>query len=70
VRWHPFFLNPDASKEGVNKIEMYNQKFGEQRVKQMIPMMTVGNCISCLYIDVAIVCKFSSIIITLLLLSS
>ncbi len=70
MRWHPFFLNPDASKEGVNKIEMYNQKFGEQRVKQMIPMMTVGNCISCLYIDVAIVCKFSSIIITLLLLSS
>lgn len=40
VRWHPFFLNPDASKEGVNKVEMYNQKFGEQRVKQMIPMMT------------------------------
>jgi predicted DsbA family dithiol-disulfide isomerase len=70
VRWHPFFLNPDASKEGVNKIEMYNQKFGEQRVKQMIPMMTVGNCISCLYIEVTIVYKFSSIIITLLLLSS
>jgi len=41
VRWHPFFFNPDAPKEGVNKIEMYNQKFGEQRVKQMIPMMTV-----------------------------
>ena len=41
VRWHPFFLNPDASKEGVNKMEMYNQKFGEQRVKQMVPMMTV-----------------------------
>lgn len=40
VRWHPFFLNPDASKEGVNKMEMYNQKFGEQRVKQMVPMMT------------------------------
>lgn len=40
VRWHPFFLNPDAPKEGVNKIEMYNEKFGEQRVKQMIPMMT------------------------------
>ena len=41
VRWHPFFLNPDAPKEGVNKMEMYNQKFGEQRVKQMVPMMTV-----------------------------
>lgn len=25
---------------------MYNQKFGEQRVKQMIPMMTVGKYIS------------------------
>ena len=41
VRWHPFFLNPDAPKEGVNKMEMYNQKFGEQRVQQMVPMMTV-----------------------------
>ncbi|KAL3150213.1 hypothetical protein ABBQ32_000072 [Trebouxia sp. C0010 RCD-2024] len=40
VRWHPFFLNPDASKEGVNKLEMYKQKFGEQRVKQMVPMLT------------------------------
>ena len=41
VRWHPFFLNPDAPKEGVNKMEMYCQKFGEQRVQQMVPMMTV-----------------------------
>ena len=40
--------------EGVNKIEMYNQKFGEQRVKQMIPMMTVGTCISQLYVDATI----------------
>ncbi|KAL3149651.1 hypothetical protein ABBQ38_013483 [Trebouxia sp. C0009 RCD-2024] len=40
VRWHPFFLNPDASKEGVNKLEMYKQKFGEQRVQQMVPMLT------------------------------
>lgn len=40
VRWHPFFLNPDAPKEGVNKMEMYCQKFGEQRVQQMVPMMT------------------------------
>ena len=41
VRWHPFFLNPNAPKEGVSKMEMYNQKFGEQRVKQMVPTMTV-----------------------------
>lgn len=39
VRWHPFFLNPDAPKEGINKMEMYKQKFGEQRVQQMVPMM-------------------------------
>lgn len=41
VRWHPFFLNPDAPKEGVNKLDMYKQKFGEQRVQQILPMMTV-----------------------------
>lgn len=42
VRWHPFQLNPDASQAGVNKLEYYKQKFGEQRTKGMIPAMTVG----------------------------
>lgn len=40
VRWRPFQLNPAASKTGINKIEMYNQKFGAARVASMVPMMT------------------------------
>lgn len=40
VRWLPFFLNPDASKEGVNKMEYYVQKFGSARTQQMVPYMT------------------------------
>jgi predicted DsbA family dithiol-disulfide isomerase len=41
VRWHPFQLNPQADpKKGVNKMEMYKQKFGEERVEQMVPAMT------------------------------
>mmetsp|Transcript_5111 Transcript_5111/g.11270 ORF Transcript_5111/g.11270 Transcript_5111/m.11270 type:complete len:193 (-) Transcript_5111:437-1015(-) len=39
VRWRPFLLNPSASKTGVNKREMYMQKFGAARVAQMVPMM-------------------------------
>ncbi|KAF8399654.1 hypothetical protein HHK36_015524 [Tetracentron sinense] len=30
VRWHPYFLNPSAPKEGVNKKEYYRKKFGSQ----------------------------------------
>jgi len=33
-------LNPQASTEGVNKLEMYKQKFGAQKIQQMIPHMT------------------------------
>ena len=40
VRWRPFLLNPDASATGVNKKQMYYEKFGEDRVNQMVPMMT------------------------------
>ncbi|GIL73974.1 hypothetical protein Vretifemale_3965, partial [Volvox reticuliferus] len=40
VRWLPYQLNPDASKEGVVKMDYYNQKFGAARVAQMIPHMT------------------------------
>ncbi|KIZ01597.1 hypothetical protein MNEG_6368 [Monoraphidium neglectum] len=40
VRWFPFQLNPLASYEGENKLQMYNDKFGPGRVAQMIPMMT------------------------------
>ncbi|XP_030547904.1 uncharacterized protein YwbO isoform X1 [Rhodamnia argentea] len=28
IKWHPFFLNPSAPKEGVNKKEYYLKKFG------------------------------------------
>jgi len=40
VRWRPFFLNPSAPIEGVNKRAMYEEKFGAARVNQMLPMMT------------------------------
>lgn len=39
VAWHPFQLNPDATRE--NKLAMYNRKFGPDRVSTMIPMMQV-----------------------------
>jgi len=40
VNWRPFELNPDAPKEGTNKMKMYNEKFGEERIKMMLPRMT------------------------------
>jgi len=30
IRWHPFFLDASAPKEGVNKKEFYQQKFGSR----------------------------------------
>lgn len=36
VKWHPFFLNPDASVEGVNKMEHYKSKFGEGRMQMIL----------------------------------
>ncbi len=39
VRWLPFQLVPDLAKEGVNKLEYYNKRFGPQRVAQMVPAM-------------------------------
>lgn len=39
VKWRPFFLRPDMSKEGVNKLAMYKEKFGEERMAKMIPHM-------------------------------
>ena len=39
VTWAPFQLNPRSSETPMNKIEAYNKKFGEARVKQMIPYM-------------------------------
>ncbi|GAX73894.1 hypothetical protein CEUSTIGMA_g1344.t1 [Chlamydomonas eustigma] len=40
VRWHPYQLNPNAPKEGQNKLQMYQDKFGAARVAQMLPQMT------------------------------
>lgn len=40
VNWRPFELNPAAPKEGTNKMKMYNEKFGEERIKMMLPRLT------------------------------
>lgn len=40
VHWLPFQLNPAAGNEPVNKIQMYNDKFGPSKVAQMVPAMT------------------------------
>ncbi|XP_074343296.1 uncharacterized protein LOC141682500 isoform X1 [Apium graveolens] len=39
VVWHPFFLNPSAPTEGVNKKDFYRSKFGS-RADQMHSRMT------------------------------
>lgn len=40
VRWLPFQLNPAApGGDGVNKLQVYKQKFGEDRVAAMLPQM-------------------------------
>ncbi|KAL2896267.1 Uncharacterized protein RDABS01_038051 [Bienertia sinuspersici] len=39
IRWHPFFLNPSAPKEGVNKRDFYREKFGS-RSEQILARMT------------------------------
>lgn len=41
IYWHPFQLNADASKTGVNKMQLYNEKFGAERVAAMLPAMRV-----------------------------
>ncbi|KAJ0963527.1 hypothetical protein J5N97_028649 [Dioscorea zingiberensis] len=40
VRWHPYFLNPSAPKEGIKKSEHYNQKFGVEKSKSILSRMT------------------------------
>lgn len=48
VRWHPFFLDPSAPKEGVNKSEFYKAKFGSQseqimsRMREVFPLLLIG----------------------------
>lgn len=44
VRWHPFFLNPDAPKEGINKTDFFKQKFGASQYEAMMSRMTKVFC--------------------------
>lgn len=40
VRWHPFFLNPNAPKEGVKKSDFYKTKFGPVQFERATSRMT------------------------------
>ncbi|XP_020269734.1 uncharacterized protein LOC109844958 [Asparagus officinalis] len=40
VRWHPFFLEPSAPKEGIKKLEFYYKKFGAGQFDRMALRMT------------------------------
>lgn len=39
VKWHPFFLNPHAPKEGILKSEFYKNKFGSTQHEHIISRM-------------------------------
>ncbi|PKU84493.1 uncharacterized protein LOC110106856 [Dendrobium catenatum] len=39
VKWHPFFLNPNAPKEGILKSEFYKNKFGSTQYEHIISRM-------------------------------
>ncbi|KAK8717699.1 hypothetical protein V6N13_044957 [Hibiscus sabdariffa] len=39
IKWHPYFLDPSAPKEGVNKKEYYEKKFGS-RARGIFARMT------------------------------
>ena len=39
VRWHPFELDATLPREGTNKLARYSDKFGAERVAQMLPHM-------------------------------
>lgn len=45
IRWRPFQLNDSLPKgKGLNKMEMYKEKFGEERIQSMIPyMQSIGD---------------------------
>eukprot|EP00897_Mesotaenium_endlicherianum_P001813 jgi/Mesen1/165/ME1132345C07633 len=40
VEWHPYFLNPNAPKEGISKMDYYKAKFGEERIPPMVDRLT------------------------------
>ena len=39
INYLPFELDPTLPKQGVDKLTMYREKFGADRVEQMIPRM-------------------------------
>ena len=40
IHWHPFELDADLPRDGsLLKMDRYRQKFGQQRVEQMLPTM-------------------------------
>eukprot|EP00397_Hematodinium_sp_SG-2012_P046831 GEMP01053039.1.p1 GENE.GEMP01053039.1~~GEMP01053039.1.p1 ORF type:complete len:177 (+),score=56.00 GEMP01053039.1:137-667(+) len=41
ITWLPFQLDPTKSKQGTDKMESYEKKFGAARMNQMIPQMMV-----------------------------
>lgn len=43
VRWHPFFLNPNAPKEGIKKSDYYRMKFGPIQFEHATARMTEVN---------------------------
>ena len=67
VRWHPFFLEPSAPKEGVRKLEFYGKKFGARQFERMASRMTE---VFCLPVLVCIIINDSHAIHLLVLLNS
>ncbi|KAG8662405.1 uncharacterized protein YwbO [Manihot esculenta] len=41
IKWHPFFLDPSAPKEGVNKLQYYRRKFGSGTDGMMAQMTQI-----------------------------
>lgn len=35
IDWKPFYLNPDAPKQGIDKAQYYKNKFGEERTAEI-----------------------------------
>jgi len=44
ITWHPFQLDPDAPKEGIDKREYYRKKFGSQSERMEARMSEVYIC--------------------------
>nr|AFK33670.1 unknown [Lotus japonicus] len=49
IKWHPFQLQPDAPKEGVDKREYYRKKFGPQSERMEARMLEVFRTIGLEY---------------------